>query len=341
MWPTNRSGVLECEKVAQDAFSFAVSTHLATCNDSSNILRPPSQQQYLKDLIPLNSEPVAPPAPGTACGICLESFADVASNCCMHPRCRGKAIVSLQPCRHFFHYCCIARWHHSARPERNTCPNCRRELFIADSLKAEQIRQLTGDAQFQSREEAVAQLQPNEVLVPWEAVAMRAYAEEGVDRVIEWVRKSRRRRLWGHPWIRLCTAIRDTVLARGGSLRSIFEPHKDTFILLYHAFVVLFQIARHPIAMRKPAFRRFLRWVEDLLEALGRGQFDMLCDEVHHNGLFETDGYIMAVVNNTYLQRQDELGGRIDTIVAEMETLERSQLWNKIVRSLARTGLPS
>ena len=30
-WPTNRSGVLEWGKVAQDAFSVAVSTHLGNC----------------------------------------------------------------------------------------------------------------------------------------------------------------------------------------------------------------------------------------------------------------------------------------------------------------------
>lgn len=56
------------------------------------------------------------------CGICLERLVvgpDVP---------RSDQAIFIKPCKHFFHAECILTWHTSIRPERDTCPICRRVL---------------------------------------------------------------------------------------------------------------------------------------------------------------------------------------------------------------------
>lgn len=138
--------------------------------------RLPSQQRYLEDLSAQRSGQEAPSTPDATCGICLDHLAATVPDCCTLSNCKCNATVTSLPCRHLFHYYCITRWHCSIRPERNTCPNCSLELFLAEPLDDDQIRQMTGQSE---------QLQPDEEFIPWDLIAMTVLAEEGVNKMVE------------------------------------------------------------------------------------------------------------------------------------------------------------
>ena len=285
----------------------------------------PSQRHYFSQLQPTHPGIGTILESETTCSICLEDFSDCST-----------LVIHLQPCQHLFHYGCILTWNRSARPERHTCPSCRHELYIPDPLTSEQIRELAGSRETQTSDDAVARLGPNEVLVPWEHLSVSTYAEMFVDWLINWTQESRRRRLTGGSWMMLCKMLRDKVLDEGGPLRSNFEARKDTFVLLVLAVQLLLEITRYEDATRQSSFRRFIAWMDSLLDDLGQEQFRALYTEMECHGLFQTEGYRMAVVPESFLERQKEAGDRIKSVSIEMEAQYRAQLRCKIIRRIER-----
>ncbi|KAJ4983388.1 hypothetical protein SVAN01_11123 [Stagonosporopsis vannaccii] len=363
-WPMNQAGVLMCEKVAQDAFSMAVAlpstthsagsapimdsasdtvssasdlsaSHLSEETSTGQVQLLPSQKDYLKALSPLRPDwkPVALGDPSVNCGICLESFAEFASKCVAHASCRGRVVVALTKCQHLFHYRCIALWHACSRPERNTCPNCRRELYVADPLTQEQIQQQAGRGTLSRREDILPNLQTNEMLVPGDVAALTCYARQCVHEVICNVQKSRyQRRVRGHYWIAVCQQMRDLFLPQGGAVRPIFQVHGHDFVDVVIAAAVLCQITRYPSATRTLAFRRLVGLVDLLIDRIGDGGFQSLYSDFRRNGLFQTDSYCVVPVNDTYIRFYLRTVARIRLVSAEMKARVQGPRWKEALR---------
>lgn len=243
--------------------------------------------------------------------------------------------MAVTPCKHFFHWRCIMLWHTSPRPERSTCPLCRRRLFIADPLTEEQVQQLGIRTRPPRREEVFSHLRQNEVLLSWDVETIHDFAQRGVDKVIDYMRTSRRqRRLYGYSWIELCQRICDAILPRGGRVRLIFRPHQPTFFCAVVAAVVLHHITRHPSATRAPAFRMLVDWVDMLINTLGESQFHALYREFRRNGLFMSDSYAVAPVTDSYVRFHIGAAARVRSVSAEMKAQAESPRWKQFLRGV-------
>ncbi|KAJ8110472.1 hypothetical protein OPT61_g6694 [Boeremia exigua] len=298
----------------------------------------PSQQSYLKDLLPSESEPLVPQKPDASCGICLESFAESVSISAAHPT--SKVVVELKSCRHLFHYGCILRWHTSLRPERNTCPNCRQQLFNADPFTAEQAQRLADEARIPLRNEALARLQTNEMIVPEEVLTTRVLTQEGVDCIVERVGASHfRGRIWGHPWIAFCEHARDTILQVGGPLRPVFQPHRDKFVFVVVAAMLLVQITRYPSATQRPAFQRLVDMTDHMIDEIGEEEYRTLYREFRDGGLFLTDRYATVRVTGEQIRVQIEAAARIRLVSADLESQKEVQGLNRALRRAAHLTL--
>lgn len=87
----------------------------------------PSQTDFLETGVVVYATPLK--GSSEQCSICLE-------RCITHP---ATPIVQVTACEHIFHEDCILRWFTGTNQKRNTCPNCRKELFIANPLTRQQI----------------------------------------------------------------------------------------------------------------------------------------------------------------------------------------------------------
>jgi hypothetical protein len=101
----------------------------------------PGQQYFLGHGIVTSAEDTVGPQTGTRCAVCLGALDEREEALESDP---APAVFFLRPCKHFFHDKCTRDWHNNSRPERSTCPVCRRDLFVADPLTAAQIHQLRG-----------------------------------------------------------------------------------------------------------------------------------------------------------------------------------------------------
>ncbi len=306
------------------------------CNTSCKLQRLLPQKEYLIDLCSRKCQPLVLQESDSSCGICLDTVTELISEHEGQAKIRTKVIVALRPCQHIFHYSCIVRWHTSIRPERNTCPICRCELFVADPLTDAQIDLLTNGVRLPRREETIARLRPDEVLVPWDMFIMLANAQQSVDGVIEHVRASRiYRRLWGHPWIALCKRLRDEMLLICGQLRPVFQPHGDTFILAIVAAVLLVQITRHPSATRRPDFQRLVDLTDELVNGFREEEFRTLYNQFLYGGLFEIDSYYTIRATREHIRAQIAITARIRLISAEMRDRQQESKHKGFFRRVA------
>lgn len=294
----------------------------------------PSQRQYLAQINYPDPDDVLNPAPGEACGICLVDFPKpVRTRFTATPsKHNSKVVVHSKPCRHLFHYECIQDWYTSIRPERNTCPNCRRELFIADPLTPEQIRQMQiSDLRDRIRARG-------EVCVAWEHVAMDATARELVDQMEKRDRVSLRRRFSGRPFLELCKMLRDAITIAVGPFRPAFEPHKETFVLLVLAVPVLLHITRHKSAYRTADCQFFLDRLNELLNYLGQVRHQELYAEMLQTGLFDDGGYRMGIISRDYVREYEEAATRVLRASSYMQNRSGNNgVLSKLGGYLART----
>lgn len=294
----------------------------------------PSQQQYLKTLgsSRLQSEP--PRNQDKACAICLDPVTDPHSTCDMLLQCKGGAIIETKPCGHLFHHCCIVQWHCTARPERNTCPECRCELFIAENLTYEQIRQLTDDALPIMRIDALDQLAATDMMIPDDLSALRRLARHRLSMYL------RRGQPMGYFWPLECEVLRDKLLETLGPVRSVFTQHTDTFVIVLIAATLLFEIARWPHLTRRPDFQRFVDWVDYKMDTMAaEGVYEELYTEFRTRGLFMADGWRITQITLVHVQYQLELVSRIRLVSAEMEARTRESAWRRGSRRLAHISV--
>ncbi|KAF2643970.1 hypothetical protein P280DRAFT_514945 [Massarina eburnea CBS 473.64] len=91
---------------------------------NSNTPPTASQADFLAIGIQTTAELGKYPPQDTPCSICLERLPSTAST---------EVICLASACGHFFHASCISTWFDSSQECRNTCPNCRCQLFDAPS----------------------------------------------------------------------------------------------------------------------------------------------------------------------------------------------------------------
>lgn len=295
----------------------------------------PRQKQFLKhDIVP-SAVDTAIPQPGTECGVCLQELP-------VPDRPFGPEtttmVVFLKPCTHFFHKGCIVEWHTSARPERNTCPICRRILFVADPLNPAQIQQLNRDmALTLPRRPLGPHRRPgwNEELLDWEGYTIWMYAQcavrKEIDRVLICGGK--------HRWVQVCKEVRDKMLAAGGTLRPEFEPYRDSFLLLVHATPVLLAIATYDHAIRCRAFAKFNDWIMRPSDTLGNGGVE-LSVVMRWDGLFVSDTLRVVTVHRVYRQAFEASFFRLCEIRAEMKRRRTRRSMGGLLQRFAGFVLP-
>ena len=118
---------------------------------------------------------VTPTSDIDSCGICLEELGLDTDD-----------TVALAPCGHIFCRVCIQSWFDSSRPERDTCPTCRRVLFTIEPLTPEQIARLKVeyDVHGAPRMRALGPyrpLRPDETLEDWEKFTSDNIAREAIE----------------------------------------------------------------------------------------------------------------------------------------------------------------
>lgn len=311
-------------------------SHLTEHASAGHVQFLPSQQDYLQNLRPSSpdSRAVVLEKSNADCGICLEAFAEIGPQCIVDPSCQDEVIVTLNTCKHMFHYRCIARWHTSSRPGRNTCPNCRREMFVADSLTEEQIQQLARGTS-PRREDVIPILQPNEMLVPWDTAVVELYARQGVVHVIAIARRSRfQQRVNGRTWIALCHLIRESLLPQGDTVRPVLQTHGHDFINVVIAAAVLCRIIRYLSATRMSALRELIDWVDLLIDTIGEGEFQTLYGDFRRNGLFETDRICVVPVTDAYVRFYLREVARLRLVSAEMRDQVQRPKWKETLRCI-------
>ncbi|KAF1938329.1 hypothetical protein EJ02DRAFT_457956 [Clathrospora elynae] len=283
----------------------------------------PHQKHFLSHDLVLSADDTELPRPGIECGVCLEELvAHTQSDENNHSPSTLESgststVVFLKPCTHFFHDKCIRQWHNSTRPERNTCPICRLVLFVADPLTAAQIRQLHGDSRPLG---PYRRLGPNDVLINWEAYIMDVVASQHVRRELDRVLVSGGK----HHWVEICKDVRNSCLEVGGTLRHIFEPYRDTFMLVLLAIPMMHAIIRNDNAVRNRGLAEFSDWCDEARELLGTERMLNLSMEMRRNGLFESDVHRVVTLPTIYIQARRESIFRVEEIRAEL-ALQRAR----------------
>jgi hypothetical protein len=272
----------------------------------------PCQEYFLeRHLIPAHPVTVLP-SEGTECGVCLEGISLPPSASERQHLAFSKEVVFLLPCLHFFHQSCILTWHSSIRPERDTCPICRRKLFIADPLTPVQLDLLHEEELEDQRPDIEEQetRQDNEpgtdpddqrpmwVFMSGEFMSMDIIAGLVIKRECDNFDAA------GHfSWYDVCTSVHTAILTVNGPLRPNFREHRDTFVLCVHAAATLVAIENSDIVMAEADRDDFLVWFRCLLGDMSAPVAVQLCQEMGQNGLFVTPLQPIAVVPGNYRER--------------------------------------
>ncbi|KAF1842290.1 uncharacterized protein K460DRAFT_398309 [Cucurbitaria berberidis CBS 394.84] len=295
----------------------------------------PRQKQFLKHDLVLSTADTTLPQPGTGCGVCLEEL--VVPERPFGPG-TTTTIVFLKPCTHFFHKGCIVEWHTSARPERDTCPICRRTLFVADPLSPAQIQRLYDAAGLTfTRRPLGPHRHPrsNEEVLSWEACTIHIYANRAVQQEIDRVLISGGRHRWG----KVCKEARDEFLAAGGTLRPVFEPYRDSFLLLIVAMSVQISIACYDHAIRCRAFVKLHERMKEMSATIGSERDFDLSMEMHRNGLFVSETLRVVTVPRAFRQSLRTASLRVCGLKAEMEKRRERRSMGGLLRRLAKNVL--
>lgn len=292
----------------------------------------PSQQKYFERIESVILQATTPQSSDEQCSICRESCAEPTSECCMLPGCKGKLVVDTQPCRHLFHYCCISRWHHSSRPERNTCPECRCELFVAEPLTEEQIRHLFDEPQ------------PTERIVRTDAYILTFCAKDYLEKLDKCTRKRHNLfRLRGNYLRGFCEGMPDLLLSVNRPVKPVFTQHKNAFVLIVAAIALLLEMAFVPQHIWKPDYLTFINFVDGLRNEFTEEEYSRLYQTFLHDGLFRTNHYLTEPVTEEEMgeemRRQIELHAKIEQISAMGVMFKRSPWWKKTVWRVANVSL--
>jgi hypothetical protein len=255
-------------------------------NHSASVL--PCQKYFLeRHLFPAHPETVLP-SDGTECGICLEKLSLPTSATEAQYFLLSEKVVLLIPCGHFFHKDCILAWHSSIRPERDTCPICRRTLFIADPLTPTQLELLQEydlDHTHSILEEP--EIDPAEEHSVWVVMNGEYMTMDVVAGLVIQQQMDLMNALAGRfHWYEVCKSIHNVMLAINGPLRPVFETHKDTFVLCVHCTAALISIGNSNLQMERLDRRDFLNWLQSLLMQVGGELVEELCVEMERDGLF-------------------------------------------------------
>lgn len=250
------------------------------CDEDHSIGDLPGQRGFIAcHIIPAHIRTELP-SDGTVCGICLERLVSVPT---VTETPQNKRVIFLDPCQHFFHKECILSWFTSIRPERDTCPICRRALFKADPLTPEQLELLQADDLEDPHSHSNAE-NPHWVMMNGEYMAMDIVAGLVVRREFDSLDA-----FGGHfHWYDVCRRIHTAMLAVNGPLRPLFEPHQDTFVLLVHSAAALVAIGNNNLQIQEVDRREFLNWFINLLEQMGEPLVNELCGALHEDGLYIT-----------------------------------------------------
>ena len=293
----------------------------------------PSQREYLARIKPKGLQATTSQSPDKRCSICQESFAEPTSECCMLPGCKGKLVVNTQPCCHLFHYCCISRWHHSARPERNTCPECRCELFIADPLTEEQIRQLFDETQ------------PTRVIVRLDVYFLTFRAKSYLEQLDRCTRKRHSLFRSRRNYLReFCEGLPGLLFSEDTRVNPIFTQHKNAFVRIVAAIAMLLEMVFVPHHIWKPDYLGFINFVDDLRNKFTDEEYTRLYQTFLRDGLFSADDYLTVTITGNAMeeemQRQIEVDAELEHISAEMGGIfKRSPWWRKTVWRVANMSL--
>lgn len=267
----------------------------------------PCQEYFLeRHLIP--AHPVtALPCAGTECGICLEGISlPPSASECQHLA-FSKEVVFLLPCLHFFHQSCILTWHSSIRPERDTCPICRRTLFIAEPLTPAQLDLLHEELEDQHtnavEQETEQETDPDDQRPVWVFMNGEFMSMDIVAGLVIKRESDNLEAVGYFNWYDVCTSIHTALLAVNGPLRPIFREHRDTFVLCVHAAAALVAIENSDIAMSEADKDDFLVWFRCLLGDMSAQVAVELCQEMSQNGLFVTPLQPVVVAPGTYQER--------------------------------------
>ncbi|KAH3911114.1 hypothetical protein HBH56_140760 [Parastagonospora nodorum] len=272
----------------------------------------PCQEYFLeRHLIPAHPVTVLP-SEGTGCGICLENISlPPSASECQHLA-LSKEVVFLLPCRHFFHQSCILIWHSGIRPERDTCPICRRTLFIADPLTPAQLdllheeeleNQHTDTVEQETEQENELDTDPDDQRPTWVFMNGEFMSMDIVAGLVI-KRESDNLDAVGHfNWYDVCTSIHTALLTVNGPLRPIFREHRDTFVLCVHAAAALVAIENSDIIMAEADRDDFLVWFRCLISDMSAELAEKLCQEMSKDGLFVTPLQPIVVAPWTYRER--------------------------------------
>ncbi|KAF2681223.1 hypothetical protein K458DRAFT_406586 [Lentithecium fluviatile CBS 122367] len=186
-----------------------------------------------------------------AAAFCLENLGAAEDGDTNTPR--SCVVVHLEPYSHFYHDSCIRAWFTSTRPERGTCPNCRKALFIPDRLTAQQIASMFEEERSPSTNRLPygphRELGPDEVLVDWttynmDHIIIRRLREERAGAY------GRRRRT---SFINVCRmTVTELIAAADTPLRNAFDAHHDDYLPLQCAHrMILWLTSTHPRVHRE------------------------------------------------------------------------------------------
>ncbi|KAH7119928.1 hypothetical protein B0J11DRAFT_582423 [Dendryphion nanum] len=236
----------------------------------------PSQTEYI-------THHISPAPTKDLCGICFDEY---------EPELRK--LVSLNPCKHIFCRKCILSWFGGVRPERGTCPGCRKTLFKADPLTAKQIEEREID---ESRD---AHLQVN-----WEIYMVKSFAREEVE--LENYRVS----LPGQheqDWIHVCKKATRRFLQLESStnvVRQSLRPHLHKIVLLLCGVRIGHIVKSFSTTVNSKPFAVYWRWLWKMYHGLGDEVIaDLFRDGLEHR-VFESDR--TQVVSSPWLSYWDDI----------------------------------
>jgi len=88
-------------------------------------------------------------------------------------------------------------------------------------------------------------------------------------------------------WSDVCQQLHTSLLATFGPLRPVFEPHRDTFILLIHSIAFGLQVANNGEELPRQDRRDYGAWLAEMFEQLGETLLRELLGEMDR-GLYVT-----------------------------------------------------
>ncbi|ORY00445.1 hypothetical protein BCR34DRAFT_638113 [Clohesyomyces aquaticus] len=230
------------------------------------------QDDFLRDGVITRCTTTEFPPKQIDCCICMEKL-----------EASTEHIVFLAPCKQFFHGQCITSWFTSTRPERDTCPVCRLQLFKAKNLTKEQI------AEGQHDEEEVV---PDGNSTPSTLSP-------------------------GHRWMHTVRELWDSLEEEAGRrrLRVIFRPHKDTLVLITVALaLVVCIVEKGRQLINTGSFSSLEAWINRLAEDLTDEKYEELHRELSRRGLFESGGRVIHPVPVEYVLRMNGVRVQVESL---------------------------